>query len=283
MTRILVTGGTGFIGTPLVRELEKLHEVVTLSRDAGDIADPKTLARVKPVEHVFHLAGRTFVPDSWTDATGFMSTNVVGTANVLGYCRRVSAPLTFISTYVYGKPDRLPIAEGATPKPNNPYALSKYLAEQLCEFAASHDRVPVTVIRPFNIYGPGQAKHFLIPTIIGQVKGGGSIRVMDLAPKRDFLHVDDLVRLLISTAARSDKPFRLVNAGSGESHSVEEIVALVQEFAGTNLKVLDEQKTRYEELNDVRADVALAQKEFGWTPRISLREGIEQLVRGSRT
>jgi nucleoside-diphosphate-sugar epimerase len=279
LARILVTGGSGFIGTPLVRELRKSHEVLALSRDAGDIAEPGTLEQVKPVEHVFHFAGRTFVPDSWKDTAGFMSTNVLGTANVIAYCRRVRAPLTFASAYVYGKPERLPIAEDARPKPNNPYALSKYLAEQLCEFAAAYDGLRVTVIRPFNIYGPGQPEHFLIPTIIRQLKAGGPIRVMDLAPRRDYLHVDDLVRLLTSTVAGKGKSYCLVNAGSGESRSVREIIDIVQEIAGTSLDVLDEGKPRHQELDDVRADVSLAAREFGWKPTTSLRVGIERLIR----
>jgi GDP-4-dehydro-6-deoxy-D-mannose reductase len=262
-----------------VRELRNSHEVLTLSRNDGDIADPRTLEQVKPVDHVFHLAGRTFVPNSWKDTVGFMNTNVVGTANVIAYCRRLNAPLTFVSAYVYGKPERLPIGEDDKPKPNNPYALSKYLAEQLCEFAAGHDGHSVTVIRPFNIYGPGQPEHFLIPTIVRQLKAGGPIRVMDLAPKRDYLHLDDLVRLLTSTPARSDKPYRVVNAGSGESHSVGEIIDVVQDVAGTSLEVLDEGKPRHEELDDVRADIALARKEFGWKPSISLSEGTDRLLR----
>jgi GDP-4-dehydro-6-deoxy-D-mannose reductase len=264
-----------------VRALEKSHEVVSLARGAGDIADAETLAPVEPVDHVFHLAARTFVPDSWKDTVGFMRTNVIGTANVLAYCRRVSAPLTFVSAYMYGKPERLPVAEDATPKPNNPYALSKYLAEQLCEFAALHDGLGITVVRPFNIYGANQAEHFLIPTIVRQVHAGGQIRVMDLAPRRDYLHVDDLVQLLLATLAKKDGSYRVVNAGSGESHSVSDIIDIAQEAAATRLTVIDEGQSRYEELDDVRADISVARSTFAWAPQIPLRTGIERLVRAA--
>lgn len=253
--------------------------MLSLARGAGDIADPKTLAGIEAVDHVFHLAARTFVPDSWKDNVGFMRTNVMGTANVLDYCRRVSAHLTFVSAYLYGKPERLPIAEDATPKPNNPYALSKYLAEQLCEFAARHDGLAITVVRPFNIYGPNQPDHFLIPTIVRQVKARGDIQVKDLAPRRDYLHIDDLIRLLLATQSGEQNSYRVVNAGSGESHSVKEIIDIAQDAAGTKLTVVDEGQARYEELDDVRADISAGKREFGWTPQIPLRAGIERLIR----
>jgi nucleoside-diphosphate-sugar epimerase len=280
LARVLVTGASGFIGTPLTRALSKSHEVIGPSRGSGDIADPNTLLHLAPVDHVFHLAGRTFVPDSWKDPIAFLSSNVVGTSNVLGFCRRVSAQLTFVSAYVYGKPDKLPVSENAEVRPNNPYALSKYLAEQLCEFGAQHDGVDVTVVRPFNVYGPGQAEHFLIPTIVSQVRAGGSIRVMDLAPKRDYLHVDDLVDLLIATLTRREPGYRVMNAGSGESHSVGEVIAIVQSVAGTSLSVVDQGQARYEELDDVRADITRAWETLGWAPKIPLKDGIERLIRG---
>ncbi len=279
MARVLVTGASGFIGTPLARALEKDHQVTSLSRRSGDIAHPETLLRLEPVDHVFHLAGRTFVPDSWKNPVGFLTTNVVGMSNVLAFCRRVSAPLTFVSAYLYGKPEKLPLREDASVRPNNPYALSKHLAEQLCEFAVRHDGLEVTVVRPFNIYGPAQAEHFLIPTIIRQVKQGGPIKVMDLAPKRDYLHVDDLVALLIATLTNRDKAYRVINAGSGESHSVGEIIDVVQAVARTSLPVVDERKARYEEIADVRADITLARKALGWSPGIQLETGIERLLR----
>jgi nucleoside-diphosphate-sugar epimerase len=278
LARVLVTGAGGFIGTPLVRALADRYDVVPLSGDDGDIALPETLSKLPPVDHVFHLAGRTFVPASWEDPSEYIRTNVVGTANVLAYCRRVSATLTFVSAYIYGRPERLPISENATPKPNNPYALSKYLGEQLCDFAARYQGARVTVIRPFNVYGPSQPAHFLIPSIVEQVRNGKEIRIKDRKPKRDYIHLDDLVRLLMATIDHAGEPYRVVNAGTGESYSVEAIVQLIQEAAGTALSVVDEETPRYEELDDVRADITAARRIFGWSPQISMATGIGRLV-----
>ena len=278
MARVLVTGGRGFIGTHLVRALERDHEVLPLSRSDGDIADASTLDRVDRVDHVFHLAARTFVPDSWRDPIGFVNTNVLGTANVIAYCARCSAGLTFVSAYIYGVPQRLPIEEHSVPKPNNPYAVSKYMAELLCEFAARAYNLAISVVRPFNVYGDQQDERFLIPSIIRQVRLGEAIRLKDLAPKRDYIHVEDLVDLLVATMTHPSKGFRVINAGSGESYSVRQIVDLVQEVAGTALPVTDERQPRNEEIADVRADTRLAQTALGWSPQISLRDGLRKLL-----
>jgi len=198
--KTLVTGAPGFIGRALCRALRtEGNAIIELSRHDGDIADPKTLASIEPVEQVFHLAGRTFVPDSWEKPLEFHRTNALGTGNVLEYCRLHGARLTFVSAYLYGLPDRLPVWEQCLPRPNNPYALSKYIAEQLCEFYAAYHGVHVTVMRPFNLFGPGQKEHFLIPHIVNQVRLRQAIHVKDLEPRRDYLYVDDLVDALMRT------------------------------------------------------------------------------------
>lgn len=278
MSRILVTGGTGFIGRALVRALAGDHEVVALTRADGDIAHRDTLERAGTVDHVFHLAARTFVPDSWQDPAGFIAANVGGTANVLEYCHRTSASLTFVSAYVYGPPERLPIAEGTPPRPNNPYALSKHLAEQACAFYACHRGVRVTVIRPFNVYGPGQSAHFLIPRIVEQVQARTEIRVLDLHPKRDYVFLDDLVDALVRTLAPGEELHRVFNIGSGESVSVQAVIDTIQQVAGTALPVTDAGERRVQELDDVRADITRARTQLGWTPRTPLRDGIARML-----
>src|SRR5262249_23823638 len=179
------------------------------------------------VDHVFHLAARSYVPDSWADPAGFLHTNVTGTARALDYCRANGAHLVFMSSYLYGTPKRLPIREDDPADPGNPYALSKFLAEQVCAFHAATLRVPVTVLRPFNIFGPGQRLEFLIPAIVEQVRRGGEIRVKDLAPRRDFVFVDDVVAALIGAIAKPGG-YRVFNIGSGISHSVREVIDAVQ-------------------------------------------------------
>jgi len=279
MAEILVTGANGFVGRALCEALRaRGHAVVELSHWDGDIADPKTLDVLGSVEHVFHLAARTFVPDSWQDPFGFQKTNVLGTANVLEYCHKRCARMTFVSAYLYGMPDQLPVSETATPKPNNPYALSKYLAEQVCSFYAGRYQTPVTVIRPFNVFGPGQKLHFLVPHIVSQVRNGQSIRVKDLTPRRDYVYVDDLVEALVSTLSAS-WGYELLNVGSGGSLGVGELISIVQLVAGTNLPVHQNGEIRRNEIPEVYADIAKARALLHWQPKTTFAQGIEQILK----
>ncbi len=278
MARILVTGAPGFIGRALCRSLRSHgSEFVELSHRDGDIAEPATLGNIGPVDHVFHLAGRTFVPDSWKDPLGFQKTNALGTGNVLEYCRLHGARLTFVSAYLYGVPYRLPVWEQCLPHPNNPYALSKYLAEQVCEFYAAYHGVQVTVIRPFNLFGPGQKEHFLIPHIVNQVMARQTIHVKDLEPRRDYVYIDDLVDALLRTLS-GPSGYNVFNIGSGSSLSVREMIAAIQAIAGTELPVVSSGEVRRNEIDDVYADIGKARAELGWTPGLTFAQGVEKLM-----
>src|SRR5262245_10352960 len=130
---ILVTGASGFVGRHLTGALRRLgHRVLTHSTSDGD------LARVEPqsegVDHVYHLAARSYVPDSWNRPFAFYEVNVLGIVNVLEFCRKNGASLTLLSSYMYGKPDWLPISEDHPLRPFNPYGHSKLLAEEVAGF-----------------------------------------------------------------------------------------------------------------------------------------------------
>jgi GDP-4-dehydro-6-deoxy-D-mannose reductase len=274
MSIILVTGANGFIGNHLVKKLKKLsHKVVELTSNNGDISKVDTWSRVETVDVVIHLAAKSFVPDSWGAPASFMSTNVTGTQNVLEYCRKYSTPLVFVSAYLYGVPQRLPVKETDQIFSNNPYALSKYLAEQLCEFYANYWNLPITVIRPFNVYGPGQRPEFLIPEIIAQVQSGKEIQIRDLNPKRDYVYIDDLVDALIKSI-NTTSGYNVINIGTGISYSVGELIDIIQKVLGTQLPVHSKQVEREQEISDVYADINEAKEILGWTPRYSLDDGM---------
>jgi nucleoside-diphosphate-sugar epimerase len=282
MAKVLVTGATGFVGRALVPALTLAgHDVIALRRSDGDVTEGATWVRLPAVEHVFHLAGRSFVPESWRDPAGFLHANVSGTAQGLAYSRACGAHFVFVSGYLYGRPKRLPIQEDDPQEPNNPYALSKSLAEQICAFYALSMGMPVTVVRPFNIYGPGQRPEFLIPTIVDHVAKGTDIRVNDLEPRRDYVHLDDFAAALVRTIERPGE-HHVVNIGSGMSYSVRDIVDAIQAAAGTQLVVVSSEQPRPNEIADVRADITRARIMLGWEPRVGFAEGIAQLVRAAR-
>jgi len=274
---VLVTGATGFIGRRLMSALGAAGmRAVGASRANGDIA-AGPLA-VEAVDRVVHLAGRSFVPDSWSAPHEFYRVNVLGTISVLELCRLRGIPLTYVSSYVYGVPDALPIAEEHPRRPLNPYGHSKILAEDAVRYYQAAFGVSATIVRPFNVYGGGQDVRFLVPTLIGQAidPAVSAIVVRDLRPRRDFLHVDDLVALLVATVSQPSSG--VYNAGSGASIAIRRLVDEINGLLPEAKPVRERGEARRDEVLDVVADVSRAARTFGWTPRVSLADGIRETV-----
>ncbi|MFN7821700.1 MAG: NAD-dependent epimerase/dehydratase family protein, partial [Bacteroidota bacterium] len=231
MPDVLITGASGFVGRQLTARLrEEKHQVTELTHAAGNVADAATWASIPPHSFVFHLASRTFVPDSWKDPAAFIHTNAIGTLQALEYCRKHGASLIYVSSYLYGNPHTLPISENAPLFTPNPYALSKKNAEDFCVFYHQCYGVNVTILRPFNIYGEGQSNQFLIPQLVEQAVYEQAFHVKDLEPRRDYLHLDDFIRALVAT--RSLSGLHIINLGSGKSHSVQEIIQTICQLEG---------------------------------------------------
>jgi nucleoside-diphosphate-sugar epimerase len=281
MAKILVTGATGFLGTHLVPQLRVVgHEVVQANSSLGDVAEATTWSHFPPVEVVIHLAGKTFVPDSWTEPAAFVKTNLLGTIAALGYCKKHNSRLVFLSSYLYGNPQKLPTPETAPLIANNPYALSKILAEDACRFYSESFGINITILRPFNVYGPKQPEHFLIPSIIRQVKAGEVIQVKDLEPKRDYVYIDDLVDAIVK-AIDLRPGVSIFNIGTGKSYSVAELIKIIQDIKGTKLSVKSSTENRRFEVMNTIADITQAKEVLGWQPQFSLEEGIQALLRDS--
>lgn len=277
-TTLLVTGANGFIGKRLVPALEQGGMTVySCSASSGqDICNPAALSAFKDkgISQVIHLAGKTFVPDSWVTPDRFYEVNTLGTQHVLDFCRATGARLVYVSAYVYGIPQYLPISELHRVAPNNPYAHSKWLAEELCRFYAQHLGVAVTVLRPFNLFGPGQSGQFLIPTILKQAGTEAVIMVKDATPKRDYLHIDDFVRACIKSL-RVTSRFSLFNVGSGHSVSVAELLDMVTRHASRPLTWQSTEQQRVNEIPDTIADISAIQAALQWRPEISLEDYVK--------
>jgi len=278
---ILVTGASGFLGRHLVKTLETSGLGVRRhSSKQGDIATCPL--PMEGVSHVFHLAAKSFVPESWTDPQSFYRVNVMGTLNVLEHCQRHSTPLTLISSYVYGQHQKLPVSEDHPLVALNPYAHSKIMAEDLGHFFELYFGVRLVIVRPFNIYGPGQLPPFLIPSIVAQAldPAAPAIRLKDLRPRRDYLYVDDAIKFLVATLQEGARG--VYNLGSGDSASVAEVAQLCRQASGTDKPIVSDEQPRPQEVMDVRADITRATRDFGWRPSTSLEEGIRRVVAAQR-
>ena len=280
--RVLVTGGSGFVGRRLVRLLKEAGaEVLAPGRDTLDVSDGRFPG--VSADWVIHLAGRTCVPASWTDPADFYRVNTLGTVNVLEFCHRTRARLIYVSGFCYGVPEMLPIVETAPLRPNNPYAFSKKAAEEACRFFFEFLQTSVMTVRPFNIYGPGQPPNFLIAHIVAQVidPAVDAIVVEDGTPKRDYVHLDDVIGA-IESLRKNPKPGATFNIGSGESHSVAELAELVCKAADVKKPFVSRDNRRVNEIPDVIADITAIGDATGWSPSISLLDGLRDVVACAR-
>ncbi|WP_189502262.1 NAD(P)-dependent oxidoreductase [Mesorhizobium sp. M00.F.Ca.ET.216.01.1.1] len=276
--RVAVTGASGFIGHHLVQRLHAAGvEVLELSRSRGfDVCHDEI--PLEGVDRVFHLAGLTGVPRAWEQPLDFFETNAFGTMRVLDQCRRSGCAITFLSAYVYGLPQHLPIAEDHPVTANNPYAFSKRVAEEVCGFFVQYYDVSCVTLRLFNTYGPGQSSDFLVPFIVTQIldRGRPAVEVKDLAPKRDYIYIDDVIDAIL--AASSAPSGSVFNIGSGLAYSVEQIIQAAMAAAGVEKPYRSTEQRRRNEIDSVVADITALRAAVGWEPRISLETGLQRLI-----
>ena len=275
--KILITGAKGFIGSNLCLKLRELNISFIDYSSHHDtwntiIFDNYLKERIT---HIVHLAAKNFIPESWEKPEVYIHTNVNSTVCLLEFSRKINAKFIFLSSYMYGKPEYLPIDETHPTSVLNPYALSKYLAEEACKFYARNFQVSVSVLRVFNIYGPGQKSTFLIPYVVSQILNSQEINVLDLSPKRDYLYISDLIDAIISLF-NCDYKFEIFNIGSGESYSVRELVEILQKLAKTNKKVNSKSEIRTNEINDVIANTEKLNKLNGWVAKVNIQDGLKK-------
>jgi nucleoside-diphosphate-sugar epimerase len=279
LSRAIVTGGSGFVGRHLVGYLRAAGiSVVAPARKPG-FEPLRNALPMDGVDHVFHLAARTGVVAAWEDPVGFFDVNALGTVRILDQCRSHGCSMTYVSAYVYGAPSGLPIAETDPATPDNPYAWSKIAAEAACRFFFREYGVRVTILRPFNIYGPGQSERFLLPRVIKQIKDSNSpeIVVADLWPRRDYVFIDDVIDAIVASLATA--PGSLYNVGSGVSYSVEDAIKLALRVAGVDkpYRVVPG-AARRSEIEDTVADITRLHADSGWLPRVSLESGLRLMI-----
>jgi len=279
--KIAITGSSGFIGSALMSSL-KGHEILKISRSENlDITNWEEVRNLPHFDVIVHLAAKTFVPDSFNNPHSFYEVNLRSTINALEVARERKARLIYMSSYLYGPPQYLPVDEKHPLVPHNPYAQTKILGEQLCEGYSRDFNIPITVLRLFNIYGPGQKEPFLIPTILEQAKQG-SIILKDPRPKRDFIHVSEVVDAVVKSINSCHKKLRVFNLRSGRSYSVEEVVDVITKQMNNEIKVSYLHEYRKGEVMDSVADISKIKSELQWEPSLSLEDGIADCLAGEK-
>jgi dTDP-glucose 4,6-dehydratase len=232
---------------------------------------------------VFHLAALIGIPYSYRAPQSYVRTNVDGTLNVLQAARDLgTARVICTSTSeVYGTAQYVPIDEQHPLQGQSPYSASKIAADKLAESYYLSFGLPVAIARPFNTYGPRQSGRAVIPTIITQALSGSQIRVGSLHPTRDFTFVADTVEGFINMAASKDAVGRVLNFGTGSEISVRDLAAMVGRLLGKKLTLISEDqriRPKNSEVERLCADATQARELLGWTPRVTLEEGLHQTI-----
>jgi len=247
----------------------------------GDVRDARFVEEsCKGVDTVFHLAALIAIPYSYLAPQSFVETNVQGTLHVLegarrANCRRVIQTST---SEVYGTPDSLPIKETHPLKGQSPYSATKIGADKLCEAYHSAFEVPVTILRPFNTYGPRQSARAVIPTILAQLLCGQRIiRLGSVTPKRDLTFVTDTVAGFLAAASTDGLEGETIQLGTGRTESIADVFAAACKVCGVNAEVeVDTQRVRPErsEVMVLQSDPSLARARLGWEARVTLEDGL---------
>lgn len=286
--KIVISGCRGFIGGKLKKYLlqDKNVEINCLDiRNGQDMTKIETLGTLNDFDVFVHLAAKLYVPESFKNPHLFYNVNMLSTLNALELCREYDGRMIFVSSYVYGTPQYLPINEEHPLSASNPYAQSKIIGEMLCEGYNRDFNVPCTILRPFNIYGDGQNKSFLIPSIIHQINNGKTtINLKDPNPRRDFIHIDDVLKAIILSIYNKHSGIVRYNVSSGKSYSVLEVTEIIKKVLGSSKTVnfeFDVNEVRKNEVNETVGSYNKINEELGWEPEISFYEGMMRCIQTS--
>ena len=304
---IIVTGADGFIGSHLTEMLvAQGYQVKALSQYnsfnnwgwledieckdkievlTGDIRDPYFCKLItKDVDIVFHLAALIAIPYSYVAPDSYVDTNIKGTLNICQAAKE-NGNIRVIHTStseVYGTAQYVPIDENHPFEPQSPYSATKIAADAMAMSYYNAFDLPVTVVRPFNTYGPRQSARAIIPTIITQIANGvKEIKLGDVTPTRDFSYVEDTCRGFIALAECNETIGQTVNIGSNFEISIEDTLNIVKELMKSDVEfILDKNRIRptKSEVFRLLCDNSKIKKLTGFEPQVDIREGIQRTI-----
>jgi len=309
--KILVTGADGFIGSHLTEALvsagadvtalaqynsfdshgwlddlpESTRRKINLVR--GDVRDAAFVSRLVPGhEIVFHLAALIAIPYSYLAAQAYVETNVLGTLNVLEAARQHGTErIVHTSTSeVYGTAIKMPIDESHPLQGQSPYSASKIAADMMAEAFARSFGVPVVILRPFNTYGPRQSERAIIGTIIRQALDPSCpvIMVGDSTTVRDLTFVTDTAAAFMAAGLAEGIEYgQAYNAGSQRAIKIGDLIDVILELTFSRKPVVQDEKRLRPTNSEVRAllaDCTRFVRETGWSPQVTLQEGLERTV-----
>ena len=305
--KILITGADGFIGSHLTELVHSEgHDVMALSQYnsfndwgwledidcqneiniiTGDIRDPFFCKEItKKVDVIFHLAALIGIPYSYQAPDSYIDTNVKGTLNICQAAleNEVKRVLVTSTSEVYGTAKYVPIDEDHPLQPQSPYSASKIGADAVAMSFFNSFNLPLTIVRPFNTYGPRQSARAVIPTIITQIASGAKeIRLGDTSPTRDFNYVSDTCRGFIQLSESNKAIGEIVNVGSSSEISITETLNLIKNIMASDVEFIKDQariRPDNSEVFRLQSNNGKIRSLTGYEPKVNLEDGLKKTI-----
>ena len=298
---ILVTGGCGFIGSEIVKQLSLLGANVTIIDNlssgkekyiqgfsnvkliTADLLDDHAIESVvKDKEYVINNAALPFIPDSYYMPKKFFDVNVNATISLALAVIKEKKAKRFVhisSSEIYGTARYTPMDENHQTTPQSTYAVSKLAGERVIFTMHKEHNLPAVIIRPFNSFGPNITQPYIIPEIIRQMEKNDVIKLGNLNAKRDLTYVTDTARGIILSLVKEGVIGEVINIGSQRSFSIRELVSLISEIMDKKVSVeVDPSRFRPYDVDTLICNYERATKLLGWKPEITVKEGLEKTV-----
>ncbi len=307
--KVLITGSEGFIGSHLVERFLKedceikafvyynafnssgwldslpKESIEKLEVFLGDIRDPYAVREaVKDVDIICHLAALIGIPYSYVAPESYINTNVLGTSNLLQAARDFNTEKIIITSTseTYGTALYTPIDEKHPYQPQSPYSASKIAADNITLSFFYSFNLPVSIIRPFNTYGPRQSSRAIIPTIITQIlKNQEELKLGNLNPTRDLTFVLDTCDAYIRMCKKDNLEGEIINIGNSSEISIGDLANMIKNLMNSEIKIVSESiraRPEKSEVNRLLANITKARKLLGWEPKYILTEGLKLTI-----
>jgi UDP-glucose 4-epimerase len=297
---VVVTGGLGFIGNELVRQLIAAGEEVAIvdnrnrvAPHLGDISnvpvheinitDYKSLVNLfksKSIDVIYHMAAIHYIPECNEDPERTLRVNVEGTQSVLRAAADAGVKkVVFASSGAVYADAAEALTETSTIAPVDVYGWSKFFGEQLCELNHQLHGTPIVVARLFNNYGPRETNPHIIPEVLNQLRSSNSLNLGKITTIRDYIHTTDCAKALIKLAGQHSGGIETVNVATGYGYSVEQMIELIGEITGRKIEVKhDSQRVRKFDKQVQVANITHLKKLTGWQPEMNIKKGITDLL-----
>lgn len=300
--QVLLTGGCGFIGSEVTKQLSEFGANITIidnlssgkeeyvknlpnvSLVKADLLDKSLLPElVREKDYVIDLAALPFIPDSYYIPKKFFEVNVNATIDLAIAVIKEKKAKRFVhisSSEIYGSARYVPMDENHPTIPQSTYAVSKLAGERVIFTLYKEHNLPAVIIRPFNSFGPNVTQPYIIPEIINQMLKGNKIKLGNINSKRDLTFVSDTARGIILSLIKEGIVGEVLNLGSQRSYSIKELVDLISEIMSKEVEIeIDSSRFRPFDVDNLVCNYDRANRLLGWKPEVSIKSGLESTIK----